>query len=607
MSAGPSQPTPVGQESGDIRWSEPIPPTDLTPADFRFFFTECWGDGTAPFAWQLELARRVLGNGPSSDISGMTSGVNAEAAQPGMAPWPEAVALPTGAGKTACIDIAVFALAAQAARMTAGRQITAPRRIFFVVDRRVIVDEAFERAQRLARRLAEARHGILRKVADNLRRVACGKTTGFEQERPLAVHVLRGGMYRSESWARSPLQPTVVASTVDQVGSRLLFRAYGRSSGTSPVYAGLVAHDSIIFLDEAHCSKPFMQTLQSVARFRGDEWAETPLRRCFHPVVVSATPPPGITDVFMDRSRQGRDAGHPLGERQLASKPARLRSVTAAHGSNATVELSKALVQEAIGLLEEGRKAIVVFVNRVATARETHRQLSECPRITVLLLTGRMRPVDKESVLRRLRALQLDSSHSRERNLDQPVVIVATQTLEVGADLDFDGLVTECASLDALRQRFGRLNRMGREIKARGRILIRGDQAPQERGQEDDPVYGGALTATWRWLNDHQDDDGQVDFGIARMDDLLKGDCGLADLRAPSPNAPVMLPAHIDCWAQTHPEPRPTPDVAPFLRGPSSGHPDVHSSLLARGSRSGDKPVMQTCAGVPKTVSAEQQ
>ena len=574
-SAGRDHATPVGRESGDARWSEPTTPIALTPADFRLFFTECWGEDKSPFAWQMELARRVLRHRLRSVPNGSRFGGDAEDGQLRIAPWPEAVELPTGAGKTACIDISVFALAAQAGCMTAGRQLTAPRRIFFVVDRRVIVDEAFERAQRLARILEEARHGILRKVADNLRSVARGDTAGFERERPLVAHVLRGGLYRSESWARNPLQPTIVASTVDQVGSRLLFRAYGRSSGTWPIYAGLVANDSIIFLDEAHCAQPFMQTLRAVGRFRGEEWADDPIKRCFHAVVMSATPPPGITDVFRDESEQGRDVGHPLGKRQLASKPAGLRSVTAAQGANATVELSKALVEEAIGLLEEERNAIVVFVNRVATARETHRQLSEYPRITVLLLTGRMRPVDKESVLRRLRALQLDSSHSRDRDLDQPVVIVATQTLEVGADLDFDGLVTECASLDALRQRFGRLNRMGREIKARGRILIRQDQERPRRGQKDDPIYGSALTATWQWLNGHKDNDGQVDFGIARMDDLLKGSNGLPDLQAPSPDAPVMLPAHIDCWAQTHPEPRPTPDVAPFLRGPSAGHPDV--------------------------------
>ena len=95
------------------------------------------------------------------------------------------------------------------------------------------------------------------------------------------------------------------------------------------------------------------------------------------------------------------------------------------------------------------------------------------------------------------------------------MIVVATQTLEVGADLDFDGLVTECASLDALRQRFGRLNRMGRRIESRAFIFVREDQAKLKKGDEEDPVYGTALTKTWDWLNEIKNENSEVDFGIA--------------------------------------------------------------------------------------------
>ena len=75
--------------------------------------------GYEPFPWQKRMAKRVC-NGD----------------------WPRAIALPTAAGKTGCIDIAVFALACRAK--------DAPRRIFFVVDRRIVVDQAWMHAEKLA-------------------------------------------------------------------------------------------------------------------------------------------------------------------------------------------------------------------------------------------------------------------------------------------------------------------------------------------------------------------------------------------------------------------------------------------------------------------------
>ena len=538
----------------------------LHASNFGDFFEALWG--TPPFSWQRCLAARVANDGSSSAPLPVDSTDGGDARSDQSA-WPEAIALPTASGKTACMDIALFALAVQASRLDAGQVITAPRRVFYVVDRRIIVDEAHERARRIAEKLARAKEGILKTVKDNLCRIAQGGSGGFGRERPLAVHVLRGGMYRSEAWARNPLQPTIIASTVDQVGSRLLFRAYGRRSRLWPIYAGLVANDSLILLDEAHCSLPFQQTLHGVRKYR--TWGHEPLGRCFHPVVMSATPPPGLLDVFEDSSDERIDADHPLGRRQLASKRARLREVAKANGKRAIGELSKEFVAAAQRLVGEGHKTVVVFANRVATARRTHRLMGAAG-IDTELLTGRMRPVDKDAVVERLRGLSLHSNQSSSRNLRQPVVVVATQTLEVGADLDFDGLATECASLDALRQRFGRLNRMGRPVNSSAEILIRGDQVTPK---EADPIYGDALPQTWDWLRHLGSDSGVVDFGIAALDRVLPHGKALAKLNSPSLDAPVMLPAHVDCWGQTAPEPRPSPDVAMFLHGPREGAADV--------------------------------
>ena len=531
-------------------------PHELSHSDFPAFFRALWG--REPFVWQKKLAQRVMGGAGSQPRRG--------AAKP---PWPEVLALPTGSGKTACIDIAVFALAAQGTKTVT--TVNAPRRIFFVVDRRIIVDEAHERARRLARKLTDATDGILNAVADGLRELAAGGGTRRRDERPLTVHALRGGMYRSEAWVWNPLQPAVVASTVDQIGSRLLFRGYGRRSTAWPVAAGLIGNDSLVLLDEAHCAQPFLETLHAVRKYR--DWAEQPLKRCFHPVVMSATPPAGATDVFRDDSGQGNNPEHPLGQRQLASKRAALQIADGARGEDALMALAEQLAAAAKRVTTGQPQAVVVFANRVATARATKRLLA--PAGETILLTGRMRAADREAVVARLRELGLHSDAAPDRVLRQTVFVVATQTLEVGADLDFDALVTECASLDALRQRFGRLNRMGRDIVCRAEVVIRADQANPKRGKEADPVYGHAITATWKWLKEHAHGN-DVDFGIAAMDRCLETQAeALPKLNAPSRAAPVMLPAHVDCWAQTSPAPRPSPDVSPFLRGPEQDVADV--------------------------------
>jgi len=542
--------------------------------DFPSFFRALWASQEwpepQPFRWQTMLAERAAGG-----------------------EWPKAINLPTASGKTACLDAAVFGLAATADQVAEKRL---PRRIWFVVDRRIVVDEAFERAKAVASRLAAANGGPLGEVAHTLRSLS-------GTDRPLAVARLRGGAWTSKDWARLPSQPTIICSTVDQVGSALLFRAYGHSDETASIYAGLAAHDSLIILDEAHCAVPFMQTLDAVARYREEPWGERPLKTPFRYCVMSATPPDGIPEaaVFPTQSERAAALDHPrLQKRITARKLATLAKPVKGDDAEFVSEAAK-LAQK---YKEQGKLRVAVMVNRVATARKIADQLRQelGDAADVVLLTGRVRPLDRDVLVRRWKSLLKAGS---TEPLEKPVIVITTQCLEVGADFSFDALVTECASLDALRQRFGRLDRLGELGESSAAILIR--ERDTRRPKDDgDPIYGKAIYETWTWLNESEQRlaDGIVDFGFASLDariDALRATNPQRSTRllAPWDDAPVLLPAHLDLLCQTSPRPAPEPDVGLFLHGKGWPAPEVR--VVFRADLKGDDGDIETLSLVPPT------
>lgn len=515
----------------------------LSTSDFDAFHKAVHG-GKPPFAWQQRLLETI---------------VAAKA-------WPRVLDLPTGTGKTTCIDIALFALALDATEDP--QQRWCPRRIAMVVDRRVIVDQAAERGRKLLHALMTCTDAVVVEVAKRLRSLT---RTG---EEPLGVFTLRGGMPKDDGWARTPDQPLIIASTVDQIGSRMLMQGYGVSQGMKPVHAGLLANDTLLLLDEVHLSEPFRQTLDQLARLRR-RFMSSGVRTRFSHAFLSATPGAGDAVPFTLTDDE-KKVDSPLGQRLHASKPVRLVEV------DGRTALEMACVAEAKALLERHR-TIAVIVNRVGSAGVIARQLTERlgSEVQVTLLTGRMRPLDRDDVLRELRpAVQ----SGRTRNDGAPKhVVVGTQCIEAGADFDFDALVTEAASLDSLRQRFGRVDRLGLYGSAEGVIVWdtcatrkeelkrRGDKVSLA---DDDPIYDTALVETAKWLKKKiRPRRPTVDFGVFALD-VPTGD-DLTKLLPRKPNAPTLLPAYLDLWAQTSPAPSQLPDVSLWLHGPDAGPPDV--------------------------------
>lgn len=509
--------------------------------------------------------------------------------------WPALIDLPTGAGKTACLDIATFALALQADRQP--QQRSAPLRTFLVVDRRIVVDDAFCRASKICKALRKAASddSILGIVARRL--LALQANAANDDAWPIEAVQLRGGIYRDLSWARSITQPLLVTSTVDQVGSRLLFRGYGVSDCSKPIHAALVGCDSLIILDEAHCSKPFAQTLASIADYQTKPWVAEPAAPPLVAVEMTATPSRQIDPQqrfgLTDQELQDRDTI--LGRRRFCAKPTELRIAAKATGRKAQQALATELVNVAKSLVSPARRAIAIVVNRVDTARAVHKLLSDEVRrgkgLTgqVELMIGRMRPKDRDDQAKRLNR-QIASGVAAADRPDEPLFVVATQCIEVGADLDFDALVSEAAPLDALRQRFGRLNRTPRDIDALGTIVIQAAnrktdaelQTLEEKQQLEDPVYGNALARTFNalWeIAEGDDETRRLDFGIAALDQTVQrigADRLTGQLTTTSSDAPVLLPAHLDLLCQTSPPPWPDPDVSLWLHGPRRADPQVN-------------------------------
>ncbi len=528
----------------------------LNLADFNDFYGSIhdW----PPFSWQSELAEQVCKTG-----------------------WPDLIDLPTASGKTAVIDIAVFALAYQATRWDELRpNQRAARRIFFTVDRRLIVNQAYLHGRRIATELWKAAsdhnsasHPVLCRVASALQSI----NGNGEHEVPLDCYELRGGIPRDDAWVRSPTQPTIITTTVDQLGSRMLFRGYGVSNRNLPIHAALTTNDALVLLDEAHCSVPFGQTVNAVQRYRGPDWAQEHVETPFRFVPMTATP----KDIDADANVFRIDGRHyatsdALRRRHECAKPVRLVLDEKAKGKSKSKyeKIAKRLVAEAVAFARDACcRRIAIVANRVAIAKEAHRLLQAAQHDADLMI-GRMRPIDRDAVTDRLNDI-FRCDPSRVVDADAPPkFLVATQTIEVGADFDFDAMVSQCASLDALKQRFGRLNRLGGFDQCHGVVVAAaGDIAPEETLDEAkplDPIYGNSLALTWHRLSKLVGDDqpAVIDFGVRSVDSINRLSAAqFAGCSAPSSDALVLMPAHVDMLCQTAPKPSPDPDIAMYLHG----------------------------------------
>ncbi|MDQ7911188.1 type I-U CRISPR-associated helicase/endonuclease Cas3 [Phytohabitans sp. ZYX-F-186] len=444
----------------------------LDRADFDAFFTAVYG-GHRPFRWQDRLLDHILHTGH----------------------WPDQLVAPTGAGKTSVIDVHVFAVAL----MAAGHPVRVPRRLALVVDRRALVDDQYEHARFVANQLADGRGGatVLARMADALDSLRVRRKGPADP--PLWTALLRGGAQPSREWLDDPVSCAVLCATPDMWGSRLLLSGYGSRRQAWPREAGLLAYDTVAVVDEAHLSQQLVTTARRVAELA--DVVEEPLGAPVLQVVETTATPRTDAGVAVGVEPGDVEVDEPLRQRLTAPKPVTLLPLASwpipPSGSARKAGVT-ALADEAVRLRQEYGSTVGCFVNTVAVAAAVDEELRTRGMATALVC-GRLRPYD-------VARLRPPKSTLLSIGGDPAVdVLVSTQTLEVGVDLDLAAAVTELAPGGAIAQRAGRVNRLGLRTTTAISVVVPAAELPanERLGQ---PYRRDDLVAAHTWLAQRQSD-----------------------------------------------------------------------------------------------------
>jgi CRISPR-associated endonuclease/helicase Cas3 len=98
------------------------------------------------------------------------------------------------------------------------------------------------------------------------------------------------------------------------------------------------------------------------------------------------------------------------------------------------------------------RRKILIVCNQVKRSQDLYLSLKEMyPDTMKMLIHSRFKRGRRQELETLLKNVY--------NNSDQACIVVSTQVVEVSLDISFDLMVTECAPIDAMIQRFGRINR----------------------------------------------------------------------------------------------------------------------------------------------------
>lgn len=433
-----------------------------------------------PFSWQEEVLDHICEHGV----------------------WPERINAPTGSGKSSVVDIHLFANALAAV----GAAPRVPRRLCVTVGRRALVDNQVDRAYKILELMEKAladesgESDILRRVDEALQSF---QTRNDKQGNdPFEVGHIRGELSNRTLPVTDISSCAIIAATPDMYGSRALFRGYGSTKAARPRETALLTMDTVMVLDEAHMNRQLLHTTQRIAQLQKYEAdLGVPTLQVVETTATPSTEDSESTTLGVDIEALDSPNDEKLRDRVYSHKELVLRPIDkwdGKPGNSPTVNAAVDAIMERLAHREAGessKKAYTVgcIVNHVRTAISIKEALvKDLAKDEVQLLVGRMRPYDLED-------LQAEHPDLFTTEGDESVkVVVATQTLEVGIDVDFADLVTELAPASSLAQRFGRVNRLGHRTDSKVVVI---EPASGDSVKKDAPPYRAVdLSNAYGWL-----------------------------------------------------------------------------------------------------------
>lgn len=378
---------------------------------------------------------------------------------------PQLVDLPTGAGKTELVIVWLLALAWYGTNHPE-RQ-TVPRRLVWIVNRRVLVQQVFAIATELREKLTPGSATELVEVCAGLRALGGTESEVFQ------VVELRGQIVTDRDWAIRPAMPQLIIGTVDQIGSRLLFQGYGLGKWGRPQQAGLLGVDAWVAVDEAHLVPAFVLTLRQLQERCASSAEKLPApfdavfaRLPFWLTELSATPGlPRLSEEEPFSLTNDEKADVSMKDRILASTTRQVLVETFPVGKKAT-ETKETLVKKLVeAAIASKAQRIAVFVREVGVADKAAAGIKAALKNKgiqdnhLCKITGRIRGYERDRLAEQ-KAFR-EFIEPRDDASTERWFLVGTAAAEVGLDADADAIFCDFAALPILLQRLGRLDRRG--------------------------------------------------------------------------------------------------------------------------------------------------